>query len=193
MRKHQRRPQGTVSNRSTLLSLGTTAIALVTLVAPSLAATTGANGTHDPSRIIECEGRFYVFSTGGGSKSSTDGLAWTSGPSLFPTGIPMSATSVVSNNEGVWAPDVIFLNGQYYIYYAVANTSNDCAIGLVTTPTLNPSSSAYKITDHGVVVSNLGSATYCAIDPAPILDASGNLWLSWGSGYTKPARTTRSI
>ncbi|HVZ87132.1 MAG TPA: family 43 glycosylhydrolase, partial [Polyangia bacterium] len=34
-------------------------------------------------------------------------------------------------------------------------------------------------------MSNTGSATYCAIDPAPILDASGNLWLSWGSGYTK--------
>jgi hypothetical protein len=135
--------------------------------------------------MIESEGRFYVYSTGGGSKSSVDGLAWTTGPGLFTNGIPGSTTAVVSSNQGVWAPDVIYLNGQYYIFYSIANPSSDCAIGLVTTPTLNPSSAAYKLTDHGVVVSNKGSATYCTIDPAPILDASGNLWLSWGSGYSK--------
>jgi hypothetical protein len=37
------------------------------------------------------------------------------------------------------------------------------------------------------VVSNTGSDTYCAIDPCPQLDASGNLWLTWGSGYSHPA------
>lgn len=94
-------------------------------------------------------------------------------------------TSVVSNNEGVWAPDAIYLNSQYYIYYALANSGNACAVGLVTTPTLDPSSPSYKLTDRGVVVSNTGSATYCAIDPCPALDASGNLWLTFGSGYTK--------
>lgn len=172
-------------SRSLALSASAHVLVLVTSLTPSFAATSGANGTHDPSRMITCEGRFYVYSTGGGSKSSTDGLAWTNGPGLFPGGVPTSATSVVSNNEGVWAPDAIYLNGQYYIYYAVANSNNDCAVGLVTTPTLNPNSANYKITDHGVVVSNTGSDTYCAIDPAPILDASGNLWLSWGSGYTK--------
>lgn len=149
------------------------------------AATSGANGTHDPSRMIVSNGKFYVYSTGGGSKSSVDGLTWTAGPGLFPNGIPQSATSVVSSNEGVWAPDVIYLNNQYYLYYALANTQNDCAVGLITSPTLDPSSPGYKWTDHGVVVSNTGSATYCAIDPCPVLDATGNLWLTWGSGYTK--------
>ena len=152
---------------------------------PAEAATSGANGTHDPSRMIESGGKFYVYSTGGGSKSSTDGLAWTEGPNLFPNGIPASLTSVVSNNEGVWAPDAIYLNSQYYIYYALANSGNACAVGLVTTPTLDPSSPSYKLTDRGVVVSNTGSATYCAINPCPALDASGNLWLTFGSGYTK--------
>jgi hypothetical protein len=94
---------------------------------------------------------------------------------------------VVSNNEGVWAPDLIYLNGQYYLYYAIANAQNACAIGLVTSPTLNPKSADYKWTDRGLVVSNSGSATYCAIDPAPVLDTSGDLWLSWGSGYTHPS------
>jgi arabinan endo-1,5-alpha-L-arabinosidase len=151
------------------------------------ATTTGANGTHDPSRMIESDGKFYVYSTGGGSKSSTDGLAWTQGPGLFPSGIPQTTTSVVSSNEGVWAPDLLYLNGQYYLYYSIANAQNACAIGLITSPTLNPSSPSYKWTDHGLVVSNTGSDTYCTIDPAPLLDASGDLWLSWGSGYSHPS------
>jgi arabinan endo-1,5-alpha-L-arabinosidase len=165
-----------------LLLLGLSAID-----APARAQTSGANGTHDPSRMIESEGQFYVYSTGGGSKSSADGLVWTAGPGLFPNGIPQSTTSVVSNNQGVWAPDVIYLNGQYYLYYSIANSQNACAIGLVTSPTLNPNAANYKWMDRGLVVSNNGSATYCTIDPAPVLDAAGNLWLAWGSGYSHPS------
>jgi hypothetical protein len=160
-------------------------LGVAAIATPARAQTSGANGTHDPSRMIESDGKFYVYSTGGGSKSSTDGLVWTNGPAMFPSGIPNSTTSLVPNNEGVWAPDVIFLNNQYYLYYAIANADNACAVGLVTTPTLDPSSPNYKLTDRGVVVSNTGSATYCAIDPCPNLDASGNLWLTFGSGYTK--------
>jgi arabinan endo-1,5-alpha-L-arabinosidase len=151
------------------------------------AATSGANGSHDPSRMIESDGKFYVYSTGGGSKSSPDGLVWTNGPGIFSgAGIPSTTTSVVSSNEGVWAPDVIYLNGQYYLYYSIANAQNACAVGLITSPTLDPSSSKYHWTDRGLVVSNTGSATYCTIDPAPVLDAAGNLWLAWGSGYSHP-------
>jgi hypothetical protein len=53
------------------------------IAAPARAQTSGANQTHDPSRMIESEGRFYVYSTGGGSKSSPDGLVWTEGPAMF--------------------------------------------------------------------------------------------------------------
>jgi arabinan endo-1,5-alpha-L-arabinosidase len=162
-------------------------LGVLAFASPARAATSGANGTHDPSRMIASDGKFYVYSTGGGIKSSTDGLVWADEKaSLFPLGIPQSGTSVVSNNEGVWAPDVIYLNNQYYIYYAIANAQNACAVGLETTPTLDPTSPNYKLTDRGVVVSN-GNTTYCAIDPCPVLDASGNLWLSFGSGYSKPS------
>lgn len=37
----------------------------------------GDNGSHDLSRMIESEGKVYIYSTGGGGKSSPDGLAWT--------------------------------------------------------------------------------------------------------------------
>ncbi len=96
------------------------------------------------------------------------------------------------SDEGLWAPDGIYLNGQYYIYYSVANSSNACALGLITSPTLNPSSPSYKWTDRGLVVSNPGSATYCTIDPAPALDADNNLWVVWGSGYSH-ATTAETI
>ena len=48
------------------------------LNAPARAQTTGVNATHDPSRIVESNGRFFFCSTGGSCASSTDGLAWSS-------------------------------------------------------------------------------------------------------------------
>jgi beta-xylosidase len=51
---------------------------------------------------------------------------------------------------------------------------------------LDPSASNYKVTDQGMVVDNGPVATtpFGAIDPAPFFDASGNLWVEWGGGFT---------
>src|ERR1039458_9322182 len=45
----------------------------------------GSLGIHDPSAIIQCNGRYYVFGTGQGiiSKSSADKTYWVTGPSVF--------------------------------------------------------------------------------------------------------------
>ena len=45
----------------------------------------GVLGIHDPSTVIECNGRYYVFGTGQGiiSRSTADKTYWTSGPSVF--------------------------------------------------------------------------------------------------------------
>jgi len=167
-----------------------TLLAVISFGAPAGAQTSGANQTHDPSRMIESEGKFYVYSTGGGSKSSADALFWTAGPSLFPNGFPQWLTTLFPTNQGVWAPDVIYLNGQYWLYYSVAGSpaTSACVIGLLTSPTLNPNSPSYKWTDRGLVVQNPANTTaiqYATIDPAPILDLNGNLWVGWGSGYGK--------
>src|SRR5450432_1146280 len=119
----------------------------------SAAILTGSFGSHDPSRMIFCNGKYYIYSTGGGMKSSTDRINWSSGTSPFPNGVPASVNNVVPNNEGIWAPDVLFYNNKYYLYYAVAiSSSTNSAIGLITNPTLDPSASGYKWTDVGVVV-----------------------------------------
>jgi hypothetical protein len=154
------------------------------------AATSGNNGTHDPSRIIESNGKFYFCGTGGRCASSTDGLAWsTTGLHIS---VPSWSTQYAPNgNQGIWAPDVVFYGGKYYIYYAVAGlpaTHAPCFIGLYTTPTLDSTATGYKLTDEGMVVNNptnTSAIQFSTIDPAPISDPMGQLWTAWGSGYGK--------
>lgn len=147
----------------------------------------GSIGCHDPSRIIKCKGVYYVYSTGGRQMHSKDRIHWTTGPSAFPNGLP---SWVFKNNAGVWAPDVIFLNGQYYMYYAVSTRNGDeTAIGLQSNPTLDPNDPKYHWTDRGMVIHSTKSDKRGSIDPCPVLDTKKNLWLCYGSGYTFPAST----
>jgi arabinan endo-1,5-alpha-L-arabinosidase len=154
------------------------------------AATTGHNGTHDPSRIIESNGQFYFCGTGGGCASSTDGLAWAS-TGLRITMPSWSTTYAPGGNQGIWAPDIVFYGGKYYIYYAVAGlpaTHAPCFIGLYTTPTLDSTAANFELTDEGMVVNNptnTSAIQFSTIDPGPIIDPAGQLWTSWGSGYGK--------
>lgn len=146
------------------------------LSTPALAAVTGEVGSHDPSRMIESDGRVYIYSTGGGAKSSADGLAWKS--EVTPTW-----NRSLANNQGIWAPDGIFVDGQYFLYGSMWNDSKASAIVLLTSPTLNPASAKYKWTDRGVVVPGPAGVTHSVIDPAPLLDQDGKLWVVWGGGY----------
>ena len=41
----------------------------------------GQIGIHDPSTIIQCDGKYYTFGTGGGGLISDDGWAWNRGTS----------------------------------------------------------------------------------------------------------------
>jgi hypothetical protein len=129
--------------------------------------------------MLESEGRVYVYSTGGGAKSSADGLVWRAEPSP-----PWALT--LPNNQGLWAPDGIFLNGQFYLYGAMWSAAKASAVTLMTSPTLDPSSPNYKWIDRGVAISGPVGVTHSVIDAAPVLDASGKLWLVWGGGYPFP-------
>ncbi len=148
-----------------------------TFSAPALAQTSGDNGSHDPSRMIESNARVYIYSTGGGAKSSADGLVWRNEAS------PAWNKTLHPNNQGIWAPDGIYLNGQYYLYGSMWAADKSSALVLLTSPTLDPSAANYKWTDQGVAVAGPVGVTHSVIDPAPVLDADGNLWVSWGGGY----------
>ena len=47
----------------------------------------GSVEIHDPSTIIKCKDRYYLYGTGRGilSKSSADGIVWMDGPAVFAT------------------------------------------------------------------------------------------------------------
>jgi arabinan endo-1,5-alpha-L-arabinosidase len=56
------------------------AVALASLFASkTVSAQVGAPYIHDPSTIMECDGKYYTFGTGGGGLISEDGWNWHSG------------------------------------------------------------------------------------------------------------------
>ena len=51
----------------------------VMLASVSAFAQTGNPYIHDPSTIVECDGKYYTFGTGGGGLISEDGWTWNPG------------------------------------------------------------------------------------------------------------------
>jgi arabinan endo-1,5-alpha-L-arabinosidase len=140
---------------------------------------------HDPSTVVHFKGMYYVFGTGPGITpySSPDGETWTREKPVFER-IPGAVHAGVPKNDGmgVWAPDIIRANGQFYLYSAVSSWGSfQSAIGLVTNPVLDPRDPAYKWTDRGVVVSSNGNEDLNAIDPGVLLAPDGTMWLCYGS------------
>lgn len=163
----------------------------------------GNLAVHDPSTVIKCKEKYFVFGTSitGGlvaSKSSTDRVYWSSGPDVFSSAPSWVTNSVPGANRAYGAPDIIYLNGQYYLYYVVSIIGTQTsAIGLATSPTLDPSDHAYAWTDRGAVLVSSASDPYNAIDPSLTRDASGNLWMAfgsyWGGIYLVQLSTTTGL
>lgn len=139
---------------------------------------------HDPSMAKEGD-TYYLFSTGPGITyySSKDLQTWKLVGRIFP-GYPSWAKRVAPSFNGhIWAPDVIFHNGAFYVYYSVsAFGRNTSAIGLTINKTLNPKSPDYHWDDHGIVVESVPNRDlWNAIDPNIAVDESGTAWMVFGS------------
>jgi arabinan endo-1,5-alpha-L-arabinosidase len=147
--------------------------------------------TRDPSDIVPCDDEYWVFYTGSGVPSyhSRDLVHWKPGPAVF-YAPPKWIASVVPENRYLryWAPDVMKIGDRYLLYYSVSTIGKmTSAIGLATTPTLNPNDLAYHWTDEGVVVrteEGQQGAAYNAIDPSVFRDTDGSLWLTFGSYWS---------
>ena len=149
---------------------------------------------HDPSTVVHFRGRYYVYSTGRGVPfySSPDAATWTREGSVF-TQIPDAVHSAVPKNNGmdVWAPDIVQVGGQFFLYYAVSSWgSYQSVVALATNTTLDPRDPAYKWVDRGVVVASSGTEDLNAIDPGVILTPDGALWICYGS-YHGSIRVTQ--
>jgi arabinan endo-1,5-alpha-L-arabinosidase len=162
---------------------------LSTAVSAEMAAF-GSRGVrvHDPSTIIKCNDEYWVFYTGWGVPSyhSKDLMTWEPGPHVF-TNAPAWKNEAVPAHigNGFWAPDIIHLGDRYLLYYSISTFGKKIsAIGLATTPTLDPSNPAFGWTDQGEVIRSTGTNDFNTIDPAVFHDADGKLWLSFGSFWS---------
>jgi arabinan endo-1,5-alpha-L-arabinosidase len=142
---------------------------------------------HDP--VIAKEGsRWYVFHTGSGIqiKTSEDGVHWENMGRVFPS-LPDWCKQYVpeKDEDHLWAPDICFYNGIYYLYYSVSTFGkNTSVIGLATNRTLDPRDPDYEWKDMGPVIHSTASDNYNAIDPNVVFDQEGQPWLSFGSFWS---------
>lgn len=139
---------------------------------------------HDPVMIREGD-TYYLFCTGWGISvySSKDMETWKKEESIFKKP-PEWTESVVPGFRGhIWAPDIHYFDGQYYLYYSVsAFAKNTSAIGLVINKTLDPKTPDFEWKDQGIIVQSVPNRDlWNAIDPNIIVDEEGYPWMSFGS------------
>ncbi len=137
----------------------------------------------DPSTMIKRGDTYWIYGTGPGTQqfSSKDRLHWTNRGPALPRKPDWVAKASPDNTNAVWAPDVHFYHGRYWLYSAYSHWgTNNSGIGLATSTNLEPTSWV----EQGLVVASANGGGVNAIDPCIFEDAGGKPWLSYGSYVT---------
>ena len=142
----------------------------------------GLQNAHDPGTVTKDGDTYFNFTTGTGIWYSTskDLVTWSGGAApVFSTWPAWIKNKIPTFNGSFWAPDVIHMNGYYYLYYSVSTFgTSTSAIGVARSASLkNP-----NWQDLGIVVESYGgSSEINAIDPALMRDHDGKVYMSYGS------------
>jgi arabinan endo-1,5-alpha-L-arabinosidase len=148
--------------------------ALFTLfLAGTATAQIGKPFIHDPSTIMECNGKYYTFGTGRGGLISEDGWTWNGG---------------AERPGGGAAPDAIKIGDRYLVVYGSTGGGlgggHDGRINTMWNKTLDPKSPDFKFTEPIVVAQSVNMEDNDAIDPGLLLDPTdGRLWCSYGTYF----------
>jgi len=154
-------------------SIKTTIAILSILTAGTVTAQVGKPFIHDPSTIMECEGKFYTFGTGGGGLISEDGWTWQGG------GV---------RPGGGAAPDAMKIGDRYLVVYGATGGGlgggHNGRILTMWNKTLDPASPDFKYSEPILVAQSDGVEDNDAIDPGLLLDPNtGRLWCSYGTYF----------
>jgi len=150
------------------------AIALLSMwFAGTATAQIGTPFIHDPSTIMECEGKYYTFGTGRGGLISEDGWTWHGG---------------AERPGGGAAPDAIKIGDRYLIVYGATGGGlgggHNGRILTMWNKTLDPNSPDFKFSDPILVAQSDGIEDNDAIDPGLLLDPNdGRLWCCYGTYF----------
>jgi arabinan endo-1,5-alpha-L-arabinosidase len=149
------------------------AAGLALLLSGTALAQIGKPFIHDPSTIMESDGKYYTFGTRGGGLVSENGWTWISGG---------------ERPGGGAAPDAIKIGDRYLVVYGSTGGGlgggHDGKINTMWNKTLDPKSPDFKYTTPIVVAESKNMEDNDAIDPGLLLDPTdGRLWLSYGTYF----------
>ncbi len=147
--------------------------AAAALISVTSLAQEGKPWIHDPSTIMECDGKYYTFGTGGGGLISEDGWNWYPG---------------AERPGGGAAPDAMKIGDRYLVAYSSTGGGlGGGHAGRILTMwnrTLDPSSPEFAFTEPVEVASSAVDEDCDAIDAGLFMDpVTGRLWCTYGTYF----------